>query len=174
LKGFGVDDLELGIIAAGAALHYLGETKHRETEHIRSLARISEESYVWLDRFTIRNLELIFSPHQDAITLYDVLDYTVSPMGSRMLKRWMVLPLRNKKDIEDRLSIVDFWSKRFDEVELISKEIKQIGDLEKTYFKKQQLGELTQEKLFNLVMRCKPLCPFENFACKVIAKNSED
>jgi len=162
LKGFGVDDLELGIIAAGAALHYLGETKHRETEHIRSLARISEESYVWLDRFTIRNLELIFSPHQDAITLYDVLDYTVSPMGSRMLKRWMVLPLRNKKDIEDRLSIVDFWSKRFDEVELISKEIKQIGDLERL-ISKAATGRINPREVVQLGHALQAIVPIREF-----------
>jgi DNA mismatch repair protein MutS len=162
LKGFGVDDLELGIIAAGAALHYLGETKHKETEHIRSLARISEESYVWLDRFTIRNLELIFSPHQDAITLYDVLDYTVSPMGSRMLKRWMVLPLRNKKDIEDRLSIVDFWSKRFDEVELISKEIKQIGDLERL-ISKAATGRINPREVVQLGHALQAIVPIREF-----------
>lgn len=162
LKGFGVDDLELGIIAAGAALHYLAETKHKDTEHIRSLARIAEDSYVWLDRFTIRNLELIFSPHQDATTLYDVLDHTVSPMGSRMLKRWMVLPLRNKKDIEDRLSIVDFWSERFDEVELISKEIKRIGDLERL-ISKAATGRINPREVVQLGESLKAIVPIREF-----------
>lgn len=131
LKGFGVDELELGVIAAGAALQYLAETKHGETSHIRSISRIAEELYVWLDRFTIRNLELVSSPHPDAITLYDVLDHTVSPMGSRMLKRWMVLPLCQKKEIESRHNVVEFWVSNPELAESISREIKSIGDLER-------------------------------------------
>lgn len=131
LKGFGIEELQLGIIAAGAALHYLGETKHRETNHIRSISRIAEDAYVWLDRFTIRNLELINSPHPDAITLYDVLDQTNSPMGSRLLKRWMVLPLRNAHDIEERLNIVAFWVNNSSIADDVVDEIKRIGDLER-------------------------------------------
>jgi len=131
LKGFGIDELQLGIIAAGAAMHYLGETKHRETNHIRAISRIAEDAYVWLDRFTIRNLELINSPHPDAITLYDVLDQTTSPMGSRLLKRWMVLPLRNHRDIEERLNIVAHWVNFNDVADNVVDEIKRIGDLER-------------------------------------------
>lgn len=131
LKGFGIEELQLGIIAAGGAMHYLGETKHGETSHIRGISRISEEQYVWLDRFTIRNLELVNSPHPDATTLYDVLDHTVSPMGSRLLKRWMVLPLCHKKQIESRLDVVEFWVQNPELAENISMEVKGIGDLER-------------------------------------------
>lgn len=131
LKGFGVEELELGIVASGAVLHYLEENKHKESSHIRSISRIAEDEYVWLDRFTIRNLELISSPHPDATTLYDVLDQTSSPMGSRMLKRWMVLPLRKKEDIEARLSVTAFWYEHLDDMEATASRIQQMGDLER-------------------------------------------
>lgn len=162
LKGFGVEELDLGIIAAGAALHYLGATKHKDTDHIRSLARIAEESYVWLDRFTIRNLELIYSPHQDATTLFNVLDHTVSPMGSRLLKRWMVLPLRNKKEIEERLGIVDFWSAKLDDVEHISNEIKQIGDLERL-ISKAATGRINPREVVQLGRSLEAIVPIREF-----------
>ena len=162
LKGFGVEELDLGIIAAGAALHYLGATKHKDTDHIRSLARIAEESYVWLDRFTIRNLELIYSPHQDATTLFNVLDHTVSPMGSRLLKRWMVLPLRNKKEIEERLGIVDFWSSKLDEVEHISNEIKRIGDLERL-ISKAATGRINPREIVQLGRSLEAIVPIREF-----------
>ena len=90
LKGFGIEKLTSGIIAAGAALQYLNETHHHQVQHIANISRIEEERYVWLDRFTIRNLELLYSPHDDACTLLDVIDRTISPMGARMIKRWMV------------------------------------------------------------------------------------
>ncbi|MGF1564718.1 MAG: DNA mismatch repair protein MutS [Flavobacteriales bacterium] len=131
LKGFGIEDLGLGIVAAGAVLHYLAETKHREVGHIRAISRIAEDEYVWLDRFTIRNLELIASPHPDAVTLYDVLDQTVSPMGSRLLKHWMVLPLRKQRAIEERLNTVDFWVNHPEYSDKVTGYVKQIGDLER-------------------------------------------
>lgn len=131
LKGFGVEDQELGIVAAGAILHYLEETKHLETNHIQSIARLEEDKYVWLDKFTIRNLELISSPHQDAITLIDILDHTVSPMGGRMLKRWVVLPLKESAAIENRLNSVEYLSQNIAKADNLSKELKQIGDLER-------------------------------------------
>ncbi len=131
LKGFGIEELGLGIVAAGAVLHYLAETKHREVGHIRAISRIAEDEYVWLDRFTIRNLELIASPHPDAVTLYDVLDQTVSPMGSRLLKHWMVLPLRKQRAIEERLNTVDFWVNHPEHTDAVAVHIKRIGDLER-------------------------------------------
>ncbi|MFM1932587.1 MAG: hypothetical protein RL226_1890 [Bacteroidota bacterium] len=131
LKGFGIDDLGLGIIAAGAALHYLGETKHKDTAHIRTISRVAEDAYVWLDKFTIRNLELVSSPHQDATTLIDVLDHTISPMGSRLLKRWLVLPLRDVDEINNRLNVVDHLLTHPEMIEEISSELKTIGDLER-------------------------------------------
>lgn len=131
LKGFGVETLTLGTIAAGAALHYLYETQNHKIGHINKINRIEEELYVWLDRFTIRNLELIHSPHENAVTLLQILDKTQTPMGSRMLRKWMVLPLKERVMIEERLSIVKFFIEN-EEISLhITQIFKQIGDLER-------------------------------------------
>ena len=131
LKGFGISDLRDGIIAAGVALHYLNETKHYKTKHILSVRRIEEEKYVWMDRFTIRNLELFYSPNEGAKTLIDVLDDTRSAMGSRMLKRWLALPLKEKKSIQHRHNIVEEFLSNSKTSEIISTEINNIGDLER-------------------------------------------
>ena len=130
-KGFGIENMGHGIIAAGAAMHYLFETHHREVEHINKINRIEEDHYVWLDRFTIRNLELIHTPHENAKTLLDVIDHTVSPMGSRMLKRWLVLPLKNQQPIEERLEIVDYFYKNPKIQASLFQEVNQLGDLER-------------------------------------------
>lgn len=131
LKGFGIDDLPLGIIASGAVMHYLAETQHDKVTHISTLGRIEEDRYVWLDKFTIRNLELVSSSHDRATTLVDVLDDTVSPMGSRLLRRWMLLPLKEVALIEQRLSVVDFFTKNSELTDALIHELKQIGDLER-------------------------------------------
>jgi DNA mismatch repair protein MutS len=131
LKGFGVDELKAGIIAAGAILHYLSETQHEKLGHITHLSRIEEEKYVWLDRFTVRNLELIHSPNENATTLLHVLDHTLTPMGGRMLKRWMVLPLKELKPIQARLESVSFFSQNEEVSYKISERLKDIGDLER-------------------------------------------
>ncbi|WP_222852144.1 DNA mismatch repair protein MutS [Olivibacter sp. SDN3] len=131
LKGFGIDRMPFGITAAGVALHYLNETEHRNLQHISHIARIEEERYMWLDRFTIRNLELLGSSNEQAITLVDVLDNTSSPMGARLLKRWMVMPLKDKAPIEERLNVVDYLLRNEDLREHLIQEIKQIGDLER-------------------------------------------
>ncbi len=131
LKGFGIERLNVAITAAGVALHYLNETEHRNLQHISSISRIEEERYMWLDRFTIRNLELIGSANENATTLVDVLDQTCSPMGARMLRRWIVMPLKEKKPIEDRLNVVEFLVNQDELRESLSSEIKQIGDLER-------------------------------------------
>lgn len=130
-KGFGVENMTYGIIAAGAALHYLFETHHRDVDHINKITRIEEDHYVWLDRFTIRNLELIHSPHENAKTLLDVMDRTVSPMGARMLKRWIVLPLKNKQPVEERLEIVEYFHQHSPLRAQLFHEINQLGDLER-------------------------------------------
>ncbi len=131
LKGFGVERMSAGIVAAGVALHYLNETEHRNLQHISTLSRIEEDRFMWLDRFTIRNLELIGSMNENAVTLSDVLDHTASPMGARLLKRWIVMPLKDKKGIQERLDVVDFFfSNRELRDELIG-QIKQVGDLER-------------------------------------------
>ena len=131
LKGFGVDDLEAGTIAAGAALHYLAETQHHHVKHIAHLHRIEEEHHVWMDRFTIRNLELFYSANQGAITLVDVLDHNMTPMGSRMLKRWLAFPLKDRQPIEERLSVVEQLMQDISISGLLQAHIKEIGDLER-------------------------------------------
>lgn len=131
LKGFGVEDLKVGIIAAGAILHYLSETQHEKLGHITSLSRIEEDKYVWLDRFTVRNLELINSSNEGATTLIDVLDRTQTPMGGRMLKRWMVLPLKELKPIQERLDSVAYFVGEDEVSYRIGERLKDIGDLER-------------------------------------------
>lgn len=131
LKGFGVDGLEYGIIAAGAALHYLYETQNHKIQHINKLNRIEEELYVWLDRFTVRNLELIHSPNENAVTLLQILDKTLTPMGARMLKKWMVLPLKEKVMIEERLSVVKYFIDNETIAENIRVCLKEMGDVER-------------------------------------------
>ncbi len=131
LKGFGVDSLKLGIVAAGVALHYIGDTEHRNLQHITALARIEEDQYVWLDRFTVRNLELIGSDNEQGRTLMDVLDETVSPMGARLLHRWIMMPLKEPKPIEERLQVVSFLTQQETLHENLVAKIRQIGDLER-------------------------------------------
>jgi DNA mismatch repair protein MutS len=131
LKGFGVEELDLGTIAAGAALHYLIETQHNKVGHITHINRISEDRYVWMDHFTIRNLEILQANGIQGISLLDVLDQTISPMGSRALRRWMVLPLKEKDSIQDRLNIVDCLSRDSQMAGELAHEIKKIGDLER-------------------------------------------
>jgi DNA mismatch repair protein MutS len=131
LKGFGIDDMTSAICAAGAALHYLSDTQHDKTKHITSISRIEEDKYVWLDRFTIRNLELIYSPNENAKTLIDVLDQTISPMGSRLLKRWVALPLKDIQPINDRLNVVTAFVNDEQFSKTIGNNIKEVGDLER-------------------------------------------
>ncbi|WP_111668882.1 DNA mismatch repair protein MutS [Algoriphagus litoralis] len=131
LKGFGIEDLESGIVAAGGILYYLEETEHREVQHISSISRIAEERYVWLDKFTIRNLELVFPQHEGGVPLIQILDQTVTPMGSRMMKKWMVLPLKEKQPIEERLNVVDFFYQNSTLIEEILAPLRLIGDLER-------------------------------------------
>ncbi|RQP08201.1 MAG: DNA mismatch repair protein MutS, partial [Parapedobacter sp.] len=131
LKGFGIERLPLGIVAAGVALHYLNETEHSNLQHISTLSRIEEDRYMWLDRFTIRNLELVGSANENAVTLADVLDQTATPMGARLLKRWMVMPLKSQLAINERLDVVDYFYTHKDLRDELISEIKQIGDLER-------------------------------------------
>ncbi len=131
LKGFGIENLEMGVIAAGAALHYLAETQHDKVQHICKLSRIEEDNYLWLDRFTIRNLELLNSVNENAKTLLDVLDQTVSPMGSRQLRRWIILPLKNIQPIGERLDAVEYFTLQGEATEQIRHHFQQIGDLER-------------------------------------------
>ncbi|MFD1257583.1 DNA mismatch repair protein MutS [Mucilaginibacter terrae] len=131
LKGFGIEKLNLGIIAAGVALHYLNETEHRNLQHISAISRIEEDRYLWLDRFSIRNLELVGSSNDNALTLVDVLDHTCSPMGARLLRRWIVMPLKELKPINDRLNVVQHLIKQEDLRNELQACIRQVGDLER-------------------------------------------
>ena len=131
LKGFGVEDLPLGIIAAGAALHYIYETQNHKIQHITKISRIEEDLYVWLDKFTIRNLELIHSSNENAVTLLDVLDETQTPMGSRMLRKWILMPLKEKSLIEERLAVVEYLINNQDFTCQLTDIFKQMGDLER-------------------------------------------
>jgi DNA mismatch repair protein MutS len=131
LKGFGVDKLQTGIVAAGVILHYLNETEHRNLKHISSISRLEEDRYMWLDRFTIRNLELVSSANDNAVTLFDVLDETSTPMGARLLHKWIVMPLKELKPIQERQGMVAYLVEHPDLIQEFLSHIKQIGDLER-------------------------------------------
>ncbi|MGK0252720.1 MAG: DNA mismatch repair protein MutS [Mariniflexile sp.] len=131
LKGFGIEDLYEGIIASGSILHYLDETQHNKLQHITSISRIAEDEYVWMDKFTIRNLELYNSTNNNAVTLLNIIDKTISPMGGRMLKRWLALPLKRVDKIKQRHEVVSFFTKESATHQKIQNHIKHIGDLER-------------------------------------------
>ena len=131
LKGFGVEEMPSAIIAAGAALHYLAETHHDKVGHICRISRVEEEHYVWLDRFTVRNLEILNSPNENATTLLHVIDQTVSPMGSRLMRRWLVLPLKDKQPIIERHDVVEYFVKNPVVGDEIIAHIKSMGDIER-------------------------------------------
>lgn len=131
LKGFGIENIHCGIVAAGAIIYYLKETEHPNLQHITSVQRIDREDFLWMDRFTIRNLEILGSGNDGESNLLKVLDNTVSPMGARMLKRWLILPLQNLQKINERLDCVEFFIKEVDERKQIHHLIKQCGDIER-------------------------------------------
>jgi DNA mismatch repair protein MutS len=131
LKGFGVEGLNEGIIAAGAILHYLEATEHKDTQHLSSISRLDEEHYVWLDKFTIRNLELVHSPHDGGVPLLQVLDRTITPMGSRLLRKWILLPLKDRSAIEERLQAVEKFFTDSSLSEKAAEHLQRISDLER-------------------------------------------
>ena len=131
LKGFGIEELKEGIIASGAILYYLSETQHNKVQHITAIQRIAEDAYVWMDRFTIRNLELYHSYNPNAVTLLDVIDKTLSPMGGRLLKRWLALPLKDSHKIQSRHQVVSYLKENQSVLKNIQNQIKQISDLER-------------------------------------------
>lgn len=163
LKGFGIEDLPQAIVAAGAALHYLSESHQDRVQHIASVSRIEEEHYVWIDKFTARNLELFSSPHPDAVTLIDVIDNTVSPMGARLLKRWLALPLKDAAAINERLEIVHYFFQNKDFAQQIAQIIHQAGDMERI-ISKVSVGRITPretmqlKRSLNAVLQIKELC----------------
>ena len=162
LKGFGVDKMKLATIAAGACLHYLSETKHDRIAHISKLSRIEEDHYVWMDRFTIRNLELLYSSNENARTLIDVLDRTVSPMGSRLLKRWLALPLKDKSLIEQRLNMVDHFLSLSDDQDQLIDWIKQTGDLERM-ISKVAVGRINPREVIHILHAIQAIQPLKKY-----------
>ncbi len=131
LKGFGIEQMKLAIVAAGAVLHYLEATEHKHLAHITSVARLEEERYMWLDKFSVRNLELLRSQQADGTPLIDILDHVVTPMGGRMLRRWLVLPLKNKEEIESRLNVVEAFVDNDQLLDQVVGHLQEIGDLER-------------------------------------------
>lgn len=131
LKGFGVENLTEGIIAAGAILQYLHETEHKDINHIASISRLEEDRYVWMDKFTIRNLELVFPQYEGGIALIDILDDTYTPMGSRLLRKWMILPLKELSPIQERLNVVENFIQEKGFLQNLQQALKPIGDLER-------------------------------------------
>ncbi|WP_417442924.1 DNA mismatch repair protein MutS [Joostella sp.] len=165
LKGFGVAHLQHGIVAAGAALHYLSETQHKKLQHITSIARIAEEEYVWMDRFTIRNLELYQAPSASAVTLLDIIDKTISPMGGRLLKRWLALPLKNIDKINQRHEIVQFLSDNDNTTASFRDQIKQISDLERL-ISKVATGKINPREVVLLKNSLEAIIPIKEIATK--------
>jgi len=149
LKGFGVDNLRYGIIAAGSILEYMQITQHENIQHISSISRIAEENYVWLDKFTVRNLELFHSMNEGAKTLIDVIDRTISPMGGRLLKRWVALPLKETQSIEERQDIVEYILSNDSFHELLESQLQKIGDIERIV-SKVAVGRITPREIMQL------------------------
>jgi DNA mismatch repair protein MutS len=163
LKGFGVDHLKYGIIAAGVALHYLSETQHRQLQHISKLERVAEEEHIWMDRFTIRNLELYHVNNPNAITLLDIIDKTISPMGGRMLKRWLALPLKNIEKIRRRHQVVSYLKTNEITLQKLQHHIKQIGDLERL-ISKVATGKINPKEVIQLKNSLEAIVPIKQLA----------
>jgi len=158
LKGFGVDNMPNGIIAAGAILHYLDMTQHLQTGHIQHLARIEEDKYVWLDRFTIRNLELLGGNSPESHTLYDILDHTVTPMGGRMLHRWMAFPLKELRPIRNRQSVVEYFFRHPDHRATIGEQLSMVQDMERIV-SKIATGRISPREMLQLAIALRALVP---------------
>lgn len=163
LKGFGVEELTEGIIASGAILYYLSETQHNRVQHITAIQRIAEDAYVWMDRFTIRNLELYHSYNPNAVTLLDVIDRTLSPMGGRLLKRWLALPLKDKNKIKGRHEVVAYLNANSEVLHNIQYQIKQISDLERL-ISKIAAGKVSPREIVYLKESLDAIIPIKTLA----------
>ena len=170
LKGFGVEHLKMGIIASGAILEYLEMTKHTQIGHITSLARIEEERYVRLDRFTVRSLELVASMNEGGTSLLDVIDHTTSPMGARLLKRWMVFPLTGEKQINERLDVVEYFFREPEFKELVGEQLHLVGDLERI-ISKVAVGRVNPRELVQLKTALQAIGPIKR-ACEKAGNES--
>ena len=177
LKGFGIEDLPEGIISSGAILYYLSETQHNRVQHITSIQRIAEDAYVWMDRFTIQNLELYHSYNPNAVTLLDVIDRTLSPMGGRLLKRWLALPLKDMQKIQSRHQVVSYFKENPSVLKSIQGQVKQISDLERL-ISKIAAGKVSPREVVYLKESLDAIIPIKtlaleskNEAVKVIGDN---
>ncbi len=169
LKGFGVDELPEGIIAAGAVLYYLSETQHNKLQHIQNISRIAEDKYVWMDRFTVRNLELYHSTSVNAVTLLDVIDKTISPMGGRLLKRWLALPLKSADKIHYRHELVKYCIENDAFLETIQYQLQQISDIERLV-SKVATGKVSPRETVLLKDSLKAILPIKE---KALASENE-
>ncbi|MBQ0136477.1 MAG: DNA mismatch repair protein MutS [Bacteroidales bacterium] len=170
LKGFGVQDLPNGVIAAGAILHYLDMTQHLQTGHIQHLARIEEDRYVWLDRFTIRNLELLNGNSAEAKTLFDILDATITPMGGRLLHRWMAFPLKDVRPIRNRQSVVEYFFRHPEHRETIREELSKVQDMERIV-SKIATGRISPREMVQLGNALRAIEPVKHI-CEQATENS--
>jgi len=162
LKGYGIEAQAEGIIAAGAVFYYLNATEHHDLKHINNISRIEEEKFVWLDRFTIRNLELISSPHVEGVSLLNIMDQSVTPMGGRLLKKWLVMPLKEVNAIEDRLNVVQALVDKQDILAQLSHCLRQIGDLERL-ISKVSAGRVNPREMNQLRRSLEQLKPISSF-----------
>ena len=165
LKGFGIDGMNEAIIAAGAILHYLEATEHRETNHVASISRIDEKKYVWLDRFTIRNLEIVSSSNEGGVPLLKILDQSITPMGSRLLRQWMILPLKERAAIEERLKVVEYFYSDTELSEKIADHLNQITDLERL-ISKVAVGRINPRELLQLKRSLQAILPIKEYLLK--------
>ena len=165
LKGFGIDELQEGIISCGAILYYLSETQNNKIQHITNIQRIAEDAYIWMDRFTIRNLELYGSANENATTLLDVIDKTLSPMGGRLLKRWMALPLKDIDAINKRFDVVDYFKSNGEILQNFQYQIKQISDLERL-ISKLATGKISPREFVILKESLDAIIPLKETALK--------
>lgn len=170
LKGFGVDHLKNGIIAAGAILYYLEQTQHTQISHIRSISRIEEDKYVRMDKFTIRSLELLGSMNDGGKSLLEVMDKTISPMGGRMLRRWMVFPLKDVRPIEERLNVVEYFFREPDFRNTVEEQLHRIGDLERI-ISKVATGRVSPREMVQLKVALQAIKPIKE-ACEVADNDS--
>lgn len=161
LKGFGIENYHAGIVASGAALNYLELTEHHKVGHISTIGRIEEDKYVWLDKFTIRNLEILFPQHEGGIPLIETLDKCVTPMGARLLKKWAVLPLKNKRAIDNRLETVNFFVETEEVMDDILSNLRQIGDMERL-ISKVAVGRVNPRELVQLKKALKNTLPIKS------------
>ena len=164
LKGFGIDQIPLAVVAAGVAIHYLNTTEHNKNQHISSIQRIEQEHFVWLDKFTIRNLELINSTSEGGISLISILDKTATAMGARMLKRWLLLPLKEKEPIQQRLNVVNHFLDNYSSVDEVGTMLSKIGDLERMVSRLAAL-KISPRELSQLYFSLKAIQPVKHY-CK--------